>query len=145
MKLKVSQSLILNYTAILKLNILATWCEELTHLKRPWFWERLKAGGEEDDRGWDGWMDMVWVDSSSWRWTGRPGELQFMGSQRVGRDWVTELNWTEQYYNNWNSMMLAQIWTHRPMKQHWESRNKSIHIWTINLRQRNEKHIMEKG
>ena len=37
-------------------NTLATWCEELTHWKRPWCWERLKAGGEGDDRGWDGWM-----------------------------------------------------------------------------------------
>ena len=37
-------------------NALAIWCKELTHLKRPWCWERLKAGGEEDDRGWDGWM-----------------------------------------------------------------------------------------
>ena len=37
-------------------NTLATWCKELTHLKRPWCWERLKAGGERDDRGWDGWM-----------------------------------------------------------------------------------------
>ena len=80
---------------------LATWCKELTHLKRPWSWERLRAGGEEDDRGWDGWMvsptkwTWVWVDSGSWWWTGRPGVLQFMESQRVGHDWVTELNWTE--------------------------------------------------
>ena len=37
-------------------NTLATWCKELTHLKRPWCWERLRAGGEGDDRGWDGWM-----------------------------------------------------------------------------------------
>ena len=37
-------------------NTLATWCEELTHLKRPWCWEILKVGGEGDDRGWDGWM-----------------------------------------------------------------------------------------
>ena len=62
---------------------------------------RLKAGGEGDDRGWDGWMasltqcTWVWVDSGSWWWTGRPGVLQFMGLQRVGHDWVTELNWTE--------------------------------------------------
>ena len=76
---------------------LATWCEELTHLKRPWCWERLMAG-EGDDRGWDGWMasptqwTWVWVDSRSWWWTGRPGLLSFMGSQRVGHDWVTELN-----------------------------------------------------
>ena len=78
---------------------LATWCEELTHLKRLWCWERLRAGGEGDDRGWDGWMasltqkTWVWVDSGSWWWTGRPGVLWFMGSQRVGHDWVTELNW----------------------------------------------------
>ena len=79
----------------------ATSCEELTHWKRPWCWERLRAGGEGDDRGWDGWMasltrwPWVWVNSGSWWWTGRPGVLQSMGSQRVRRDWVTELNWTE--------------------------------------------------
>ena len=56
-----------------KTDTLATWCEELTHLKRPWCWERLKAGGEGDDRGWDGWMasptqwTWVWVNSGSWR------------------------------------------------------------------------------
>ena len=78
-------------------NTLATWCEELTHWKRPWCWERLRAGGEVDDRGWDGWMasptqwTWVWVDSGSWWWTGRPSILQFMGSQRVGHDWATEL------------------------------------------------------
>ena len=71
-------------------------------LEIPWCWEGLKAGGEGDDRGWDGWMASptrwawVWVDSGSWWWTGRPGVLRFMGSQRVGHDWVTELNWTEQ-------------------------------------------------
>ena len=78
-------------------NTLATWCEELTHLKRPWWWERLKAGGEGDDRGWDGWMALpiqwtwVWTNSGSWWWTGMPGMLQSMGSQRVGHDWATEL------------------------------------------------------
>ena len=67
-------------------NTLATWCEELTHLKRHGCWERLKAGGEGDDRGWDGWMasltrcTWVWVNFGSWWWTGRPGVLQFMGS-----------------------------------------------------------------
>ena len=66
----------------------------------------LGAGGEGDDRGWDGWMasltqwTWVWVNSGSWWWTGRPGMLRFMGSQRVGRDWATELNWTELYTNN---------------------------------------------
>ena len=82
---------------------LAPGCKELTHLKRPWCWERLKAGGEGDDRGWNGWMasptqwTWVWVNSGSWWWTGRPGVLQFMRLQRVGHDWVTELNWFTQH------------------------------------------------
>ena len=77
---------------------LATLCKEPTHWKRPWCWERLKTG-EGDDRGWDGWMasptrwTWVWASSRSWWWTGRPGVLQSMVSQRVGRDWATELNW----------------------------------------------------
>ena len=76
-------------------NTLATWCEELTHWKRPRCWERLKIGGEGGDRGWDGWMasltewTWVWGNSEIWWWTGRPGVLQCMGSQRVG---TTELN-----------------------------------------------------
>jgi len=66
--------------------------------KRPWCWERLKAGGEGDDRGRDGWMASltrwmwVWVTSGSWWWTGRPGVLPSMGLQRVGHDWATKLN-----------------------------------------------------
>ena len=66
-------------------------------LKRPWCWERLKAGREGDDRGWDGWMALLtqwawfWINSRSWWWTGRPGVLQSMGSQRVGHDWAAEL------------------------------------------------------
>ena len=81
-------------------NTLTTWGEELTHRKRPWRWEILRAGGEGDDRGWDGWMaspsqwTWVWVDPGSWWWTGRPGMLWFMGSQRVRHYWSTELNWT---------------------------------------------------
>ena len=88
-------------------NILVTWCEELTHLKRPWCWERLRAGGEGDNRGWDGWMasptqwTWAWVDSRTWWWTGRPGMLQSMGSQRVRHDWVTELNWIQ-----WNIILM---------------------------------------
>ena len=72
---------------------------KLTHWKRLWCWEGLGAGGEVGDRGWDGWMasltrwTWVSVNSRSWCWTGRPGVLWFMGSQRVGHDWVTELNW----------------------------------------------------
>ena len=77
-------------------NALATRCEEPAHLKRPWCWERLKAGGEGDDTGWDGWMvsltQWTWVWASSGRWwkTGKPGMLQSMGSQRIGHDWATE-------------------------------------------------------
>ena len=73
----------------------ATWCEELTHLKRSWCWERLKTGGKWNNRGWDGWMESLirwtWVleSSRSWWWTGKPSVLQSMGSQRVGHDWVT--------------------------------------------------------
>ena len=69
--------------------------------EKTWCWRRLRAGGEGDDRGWDGWMasltqwTWVCVDSGSWWWTGRPGMLWFMGWQRVGHDWATELNWTE--------------------------------------------------
>ena len=80
-------------------NTLATSSKELTHWKRPWCWERLRAEG--DDRGWDSWMasptrrTWVWVDSGSWWWTGMPGVLRFVGLQRVGHDWATELNWTE--------------------------------------------------
>ena len=79
-------------------NPLAAWCEELTHWKRPWCWERLKAGGEGDDRGWDGWMasptqcTWVWASSGSWWWTGKPGMLQSMGSQS---DTTEQLNWTD--------------------------------------------------
>ena len=85
-------------------NTLATWCKELTHLKRLWCWERLKAGGEGDNRGWDGWIILrtqqtwVLVNSGSWWWTGRPRVLQYMGLQSwtwLG-DW-TELNWTYPY------------------------------------------------
>ena len=86
-------------------NTLATSCEELTRWKRLWCWKRLGAGGEGDDRGWDGWIasptrwTWVWVNSGSWWWTGRPGVLQFRGSQRVGHDWATELNWRILYEN----------------------------------------------
>jgi len=82
------------------------WCKELTHLKRPWCCGGLRAGGEGDDRGWDGWMasltqwTWIWVDSGIWCWTGRPGVLRFMGLQRVRHDWVTELNWTISPYSS---------------------------------------------
>ena len=69
-------------------------------LEKTLMLEGLGAGGKGEDRGWDGWMasltqwTWVWVNSGSWWWTGRPGVLRFMGLQRVGHDWATELNWT---------------------------------------------------
>ena len=84
-------------------NTLATWYKEATHWKRPRYWERLKVGGEGDDRGWDGWMasptrgTWVWAISRSWWWTGKPGVLQSMGSQKVGHNWASELNWTDTH------------------------------------------------
>ena len=84
-------------------NTLATWWEAPTPWKRLQCWERLRPGGEADNRGFDGWMASltqwiwVWVNSGSWWWTGRPGVLQSMGLPRVGHSWATELklNWTE--------------------------------------------------
>ena len=78
-------------------NTLATWCEELSHWKRPWCWERSRAGREEGGRGWDGWMPSpsqwtwVWVNSGRWWRTGKSGVLQSMGSQSQTRlsDWTT--------------------------------------------------------
>ena len=89
----------------LKLQYCGHRMRRVTLWKRPWCWEGLGAGGEGDDRGWDGWMasltrwTWVWVDSGSWWWTGRPGVLRFMGSQRVGHNWATDLNWTMNYEN----------------------------------------------
>ena len=105
-------------------NTLDTWYEELTHWKIPWCWERLKVGGERDNRRWEGWMaspiqwTWVWVNSGSWWWTVRPGVLWFKGSQRAGHDWVTELNWTEL-----NLTWVSQVaqWTKNPsaMQEAW--------------------------
>ena len=84
-------------------NTLATWWEELTRWKRPWFWKKLKAGGEGDDRGWDGWMasptwwTWVWASSGSWWWTGKHDMLQSTESQRVGYNRATELNWRREW------------------------------------------------
>ena len=90
---------------------LATSWEELTHWERLWCWEGLWAGGEGDDRGWDGWMASlirwmwVWVNSGSWWWTGRPGMLRFTGLQRVRHNWVTDLIW-------FNCQFIWLSWSH---------------------------------
>ena len=85
----------------LKLQYFTTWCKELNHLKRPWCWERLKVGGEGDDRGWDCWVasptqwTWVWVNSGSWWWTARPGVLRFMECKEL--DTTEWLNCTKNY------------------------------------------------
>ena len=96
---------------------LATWCEEMTHLKRPWFWERLKVR-EGDDRGWDGWMasptqwTWVWVNSGSWCWTERPvwcaAVCGVTKSQTRLSDW-TELNW-RHYIWGWLVNTARENW-----------------------------------
>ena len=96
---------------------LATSCEELTHWKRLWCWEGLGAGAEGDNRGWDCWMASltwwmwVWVNSGIWWWTGRPAVLRFMGSQRVGHDWATDLIWSDligsHYFAVWRCQPLS--------------------------------------
>jgi len=98
-------------------NSSATWCKELTHWKRPWCLERLKAEGEGDHGGWDSWMASltlwiwVWLSCGSWWCTGKPGMLQFMVSQRVRHDWGTELT-----VNNLKKQLVKQIMHNHTMK-----------------------------
>ena len=101
----------------LKLQYFGHLMRRTAHWKRPWCWERLKAGGEGDDRGWNGWMasptqwTWVWASSGSRWWTGKPGMLQSMGLQRVRRDWATELNWSntlECMYWKWMKMWVRE-------------------------------------
>ena len=85
----------------LKVQYFGHLMQRANSLEKSPCWERLKAGGKGDDRGWDGWMasltrwTWVWANLGSWWWTGKPGVLQSMRSQRVGHDWETKLNWTE--------------------------------------------------
>ena len=94
---------------------MATSCKELTHWKRLWCWEGLGAGGKGDNRGWDGWMASptrwmwVWVNSGNWWWIGRPDVLWFIGLQRVGHNWATELNWTKLVETVYYKMMLCLL------------------------------------
>ena len=105
----------------LKLQYLATWCKELTHWRRPWCWERLKAGGEGDDREWDGWMasptQWTWVWASSGRWwrTGKAGMMQSMGSQRVEHDWVTKQQQNSSFIHNCQNWVITQMFFNRWM------------------------------
>ena len=83
----------------LKLQYFGHLMQRADSLEKTLMLGMIEGGGEGDDRGWDGWMasptrwTWVWVDSGSWWWTGRPVMLRFMGLQRVGHDWTTELNW----------------------------------------------------
>ena len=89
----------------LKLQYFGHLTRRVASLEKTLMLGGIGAGGEGDDRGWDGWMasltrwTWIWVNSGSWWWTGRPGVLRFMGSQRVGHDWATELNWTDWSIN----------------------------------------------
>ena len=102
------QTSIFSPNALIDLLKVAIYTYIFQMIKRLWCWERLKAGGEGDDRGWDGWMasltqwTWVWVNSRSWWWAGRPGVLQSMGSQRVGHNLVTQ----QQQQNTLNNLVL---------------------------------------
>ena len=104
----------------LKLQYFGLLMWKLTHWKRPWSWERLKAGGDRDNRGWDGWVALptqwtwVWASSGSWWWTGKPGLWQSMGLQRVRHDWVTELN-----FFGWPSLVSQLIKNLPVMQETW--------------------------
>ena len=118
-------------------NTSATWYQELTHLKRPWGWERLKEGGKGDDKEWDGWMaSLTWwtwvcVNSMSWWWTGKPGVLQSMGSQRVRHDWVTELNSTD--FKIWLKNWLLFSKSLFVLNQHPHRMGQALHIVSYSL------------
>ena len=97
----------------LKLQYFGHLMRRADSFERPWCWERLKAGGEGDNRGWDGWMASLiqwtwfWVNSGSWWQTGRPGMLWFTGSQRVKHDWATELKGERK--GRWSSHELRTV------------------------------------
>ena len=122
--------------------------------KRLWCWEGLGAGGEEDDRGRDGWMasptwwTWVWVNSGSWWWTGRTDVLRFTGSQRVRHNWVTELNWTDERWVEFNQEKNSRegILSKSKNKVVWETVLNSGKYWkwgeTGEVWCVNEKHVL---
>ena len=119
-----------------KLNTSASRWEEPTHWKRPWCWERLKAGGEGDDRGWDGWMasltqwTWMWANSERWWRTGNPGVPQSMGLQRVRRDLAPG----QQQQMLWNHQVLQAgdfLKCHYPNHQTMETKDRGLTIILI--------------
>ena len=113
-------------------NTLVTWCKELTHCKRSWCWARLKAWGNGDDRGWDGWRasltrwTWVWSSSGSWWSTGSPGMLHSIGLQRVTHDWATVLY---IYFPRIKSptLILTQVWKKTPERK--PNFVNPLHVW----------------
>ena len=109
--------------------------QELTHWKRAWCWERLKAGGEGDGRRWDGWMASLtrctWVLASSWSWwrTGRPGRLHSMGSQRIQHDRMTELDLHAWWFSRYVLCHSATPWRvalHAPLSMDFPGKNTGV-------------------
>ena len=103
---------------MLKLNLqyFGIWCKALTHWKRLWCWERLKAEGEEDDRGWNSWMasltwwTWVWASLGSWWWTGKLGVLQSWGHKKL--DTTERLN-NSYIFNFWETLYYFPKWLHQ--------------------------------
>ena len=98
----------------LKLQYFGNLMRRVDSLEKSLMLGGIGAGGKGYDKRWDGWMasptrwTWIWVNSGRWWWTGRPGVVQFMGSQRVGHEWATELNWTELY--NCKELDLGPTW-----------------------------------
>ena len=124
-------------------SILVIWCEQSTPWKSPWCWERLRAEGEESIRGWGGWlaspMQWTWTWANFRRWWGteRPGVLQSMRSQRVGHDWVTELNWSSYIYWGWKPHDLLSVsWTLQREPVVRVSQSRDTRVWMSEGRRR---------
>ena len=91
----------------LKLQYCTTWCEELTHWKRPWFWGRLKAGGEGDDRGWDGWMASPSDERESEQ---APGIGDGQGGLVCCVPWVAKSRTWPSDWTDWLSSEILKLW-----------------------------------
>ena len=117
----------------LKLRSFGHLMQRADSLEKTLTWERLKVGGEVDGRGWDGWMasptHWVWVSVNfgSWWWTGRPGMLQSMDSQRFAHDWATEVNWSTS-----RSVMSDSLWPHG-VHSPWNSLGQNTRVSSLSL------------
>ena len=117
-------------------NTLATWCEELTHWKRPWCWERLKAGGEGDDRGWDGWMASLTTDMSlSWlQELVMDREAWCAAVHRVAKSWTQLSDWTEHMHLKRQKVLLVitrsfktEVKVTDTSGRRWDGENEAFH------------------